>query len=96
MEYEEEVNFSGIGRRWITAVYTPTYNAGKQPDGWVAVITDITERKKLEEALRESENKLRQRADELEKQLIASGRLVSLEKLLPRWPKNSTIPSVLS
>ena len=81
VEYGEEINFSGIGRRWISAVYTPTYSAAKQPDGWVAVITDITERKKLEGALRESEHKLRQRAEELEKQLIASGRLVSVGEI---------------
>ena len=48
---------------------------------------DITERKRAEEAhraaeaLRESEQKLRQHAQELEQQLIASGRLVSLGEI---------------
>jgi signal transduction histidine kinase len=39
---------------------------------------DLTERKQVEEILRESEAKLRKQAQELEQQLIASGRLVSL------------------
>lgn len=39
---------------------------------------EIAERQRAEEALRESEEKLRQQAGELEQQLIASGRLLSL------------------
>jgi signal transduction histidine kinase len=39
---------------------------------------DITDRKRAEMALRESEQKLREQANELEQQLIASGRLVAL------------------
>ena len=49
VEYEAEVDFLEPGRRWINAVYTPTYDTAGAPDGWVAVITDITERKAAEE-----------------------------------------------
>ncbi len=42
---------------------------------------DLIERKRAEEALRESEDKLRRQARELEQQLIASGRLVALGEL---------------
>jgi two-component system, NtrC family, sensor kinase len=42
---------------------------------------DLIERKQAEEALRESEEKLRRQAQELEQQLIASGRLVSLGEI---------------
>jgi two-component system NtrC family sensor kinase len=45
------------------------------------VSQDITSRKRSEENLREREEKLRQDAQELEQQLIASGRLVSLGEL---------------
>jgi signal transduction histidine kinase len=40
--------------------------------------TEIAERRRAEQALRESEERLRQQTNELEQQLIASGRLVSL------------------
>jgi PAS domain S-box-containing protein len=52
VEYEAEVNYRGIGRRWIHAVYTPTLDAAGVPDGWVAVVLDITERKRVEDSLR--------------------------------------------
>jgi C4-dicarboxylate-specific signal transduction histidine kinase len=39
---------------------------------------EVAERQRVEQALRESEERLRQQAQELEHQLIASGRLVSL------------------
>jgi PAS domain S-box-containing protein len=56
--YEEEVNYRGIGRRWISATYTPTLDASGVADGWVAVMVDVTERKRAEEALRRSEGYL--------------------------------------
>jgi PAS domain S-box-containing protein len=48
--YEEEVNLSGIGKRWLSATYTPTRNRGGTVDGWVAVVLDITEKKREEGA----------------------------------------------
>jgi PAS domain S-box-containing protein len=57
VQYEAEVNYRGLGRRWINAVYTPTLDPAGVPDGWVAVVLDITERRQMEEALRESEQR---------------------------------------
>jgi PAS domain S-box-containing protein len=58
VRYEEQVHFQGIGTRWISALYTPTLDSDGVPDGWVAVVNDLTERKWMEEALRTSENRL--------------------------------------
>ena len=57
VRYEEEVQFRGIGPRWINAIYTPTLDAQGVPDGWVAVVMDVTERRQMEEALRQSEQR---------------------------------------
>ena len=48
VEYEQEVDYRSIGRRWIRAAYVPTHAADGSVDGWVAVVTDITERKQHE------------------------------------------------
>jgi PAS domain S-box-containing protein len=50
VSYEEEVYFPGIGKRWISAAYTPTFDAEGVANGWVAVVLDITERKRAEDA----------------------------------------------
>ena len=49
--------------------------------GCLFTINDISERKRTEDALRQSEEKLLKQAQELEQQLIASGRLVSLGEI---------------
>lgn len=69
VEYEDAVNYPGLGVRWIHAAYTPTFNATGAVDGWVAVVMDITSRKDLERklatALNEVEARVLQRTAEL-------------------------------
>jgi PAS domain S-box-containing protein len=47
VEYTTQVHFSGPGERWVHAVYAPTRSTDGNVDGWVAVITDITERRAM-------------------------------------------------
>ena len=65
-------------RFWANTVVSALLDEKKNLVGFSVVTRDLTERKRVEEVLRESEAKLRRQAQELEQQLIASGRLVSL------------------
>jgi PAS domain S-box-containing protein len=42
------------GSRWIHATYTPMWNSEPRPVGWVVVVNDLTERRALEDQLRET------------------------------------------
>ena len=54
VEYEGPAG-SGIDPNgWIHATYTPIWNDHPLPIGWVAVISDLTERRALEDQLRQS------------------------------------------
>jgi PAS domain S-box-containing protein len=48
--YEAEVNFLGLGRRWVSATYIPTFDSAGLVDGWVGSVVDITDRKRSEDA----------------------------------------------
>jgi PAS domain S-box-containing protein len=56
-------------------------DAGGGAIGFRWLIRDVTEQKQAQQALLQGEEKLRRQAQELERQLIASGRLVSIGEL---------------
>ena len=49
--YEREVDYPAFGRRWATVHLAPL------PDGFVAVTTDIHDRKRMEQALQEADRR---------------------------------------
>src|SRR5688572_28941098 len=51
VRYERLARFPGLGERWVNWMYTPT------DDGWVAIGTDIHDRKLAEEALRQEQQR---------------------------------------
>jgi PAS domain S-box-containing protein len=55
IEYELELALAGSGSRWIHVICTPESDPTGHVAGWVSSVTDITERKRVENALRESE-----------------------------------------
>ena len=67
-EYVACVNFEGPGLRWIHSVYVPTKDSAGSVNGWVAVVSDITDRRRLEEEreeLLQREHEARARAEEV-------------------------------
>ncbi len=51
VSYEREVEYPAVGKRWASVRFAP---AG---EGWVAVITDLHERKEMEHALHEADRR---------------------------------------
>lgn len=51
VSYEQVIDVKGIGSRWVEATYSPTFAEDGSIDGWVAVIIDITDRKRAEQTV---------------------------------------------
>jgi PAS domain S-box-containing protein len=66
VEYEISVPYRDVGPRFVHVIYIPDKDRLGNVRGWVASITDITERKQIEVALRESEQRLRWQASIVE------------------------------
>jgi PAS domain S-box-containing protein len=81
VRYEEKLQYRGLGSRWISAVYTPTRDAEGVPDGWVAVVIDVTERKRMEESLRASETRLAAELEAMTRLHALSTRLLAADDL---------------
>jgi len=43
--FEQQIDFKKMGRRWILASYTPTFDSSGTADGWVTSVVDVTEQK---------------------------------------------------
>jgi PAS domain S-box-containing protein len=90
--YEEEVNYRGLGLRWINAIYTPTLDKVGGPDGWVAVVLDVTEQKRAERLLRESESGFHQLADAMPQIVWAARPDGYLDYYNERWYEFTGFP----
>jgi PAS domain S-box-containing protein len=49
VEYTTRLNLQGRGYRWIHAVYEPIYSRGLDADGWISMVTDVTESKRVDQ-----------------------------------------------
>jgi PAS domain S-box-containing protein len=64
VRFEEAVPYAHRGTRWVVADYVPDADDGGKVKGFFALVTDITERKRAEEALRRAHDELEWRVEE--------------------------------
>lgn len=65
VEFDVEVTYPLLGTRFVHCSYAPDVDEAGLVTGWVAAVSDITERRKMETAIRGSEAKLLQMADSM-------------------------------
>lgn len=59
VEFEIEITYPKIGTHFMHCSYAPEFDDNGNVIGWIAAITDISERRKMEEAVRDSETRFR-------------------------------------
>src|SRR5262249_9014799 len=64
VEYEMELPWTTRGPAWLHVVYVPCQESDGTISGWVAWVSDITERKRVEMALRELRESLERQVEE--------------------------------
>jgi PAS domain S-box-containing protein len=69
VEYEIEVPYKRIGRRFVHVAHVPERDVQGNVVGWVSAISDITERKQAEAALQQAKDELARANAELEKRV---------------------------
>jgi signal transduction histidine kinase/ActR/RegA family two-component response regulator len=71
VEFETEIPYATAGTRYMRVVYTPDRDATGAVTGWVAAVTDFTDRKQTEVALRTAADALKQ-ADQRKDEFLAT------------------------
>ncbi|WP_152050496.1 hybrid sensor histidine kinase/response regulator [Tautonia marina] len=93
VSYESEVPYRDGGTRWISATYTPDLGEGGLVRGFVAHVTDITERHLREEQLRESEARFRQLAEAMPQIVWVADQAGQIRYLSRHWSEYTGMPT---
>lgn len=88
--YEMELRMP-IGVRYVQCIYNPVLGNKHRILGWVGVIIDMTERRKLEKALQEKEEKLRAEKEKAEAANVAKTEFLANMSHELRTPLNAII-----
>jgi PAS domain S-box-containing protein len=92
-EFEIEVVYRSIGRRVMRVAYTPEFGSEGEVIGWLAAITDDTERRRILDALRESEERFRQLADSMPQIVFATDPQGKPDYFNRRWYEFTGLPA---
>jgi two-component system, cell cycle sensor histidine kinase and response regulator CckA len=69
VEFETEIPYDRIGRRFMRVAHMPEKDRSGNITGWVSTISDITDRKQTEEMLRQAKDELARANEELEQRV---------------------------
>ncbi len=83
--FELEVPYRTIGTRYMRCSYEPDIDEAGHVRGWLAVLDDITDRRAMEHALRESEERFRQLADSMPQIVWTAGPDGMIDYYNRRW-----------
>jgi PAS domain S-box-containing protein len=84
VHYEDALPYRCGGTRWVSAEYVPDVDESGQVLGFFALVTDITERKRVEEALRQAEIERRAILDAQPQTVVLHDRDLTI-----RWPNRA-------
>jgi PAS domain S-box-containing protein len=65
VRYETEVPYDTLGPRVMECLYEPERDSAGHVRGWIAVVTDVTERHRAQQTIRDSERRFRELADSM-------------------------------
>ena len=57
VQYERLADLPGLGKRWISCLYSPVLDATGHPDGWVTIATDVHDRRLAEDSLKAADRR---------------------------------------
>ncbi|HEV8335875.1 MAG TPA: PAS domain S-box protein [Candidatus Polarisedimenticolia bacterium] len=57
VQFETQIDYEKIGPRWISAMYSPTFDTTGSVTGWLSVVIDIEARKVEEEVLKNADRR---------------------------------------
>ena len=71
VEYEAEIPYLGAGIRYVRVVYVPDHDSSGAVCGWIAAVTDLTERRAAEKAVAQA-REAAERANTLKDEFLAT------------------------